>query len=295
MVLRLAAGRLSLELAPEVGGCVSAARLRLDRRDFDLLRPLTTPQGQPPDALRAGMFPMAPFANCIRDNRFVFDGRVCLVRPNMSGVRLNFHGSGWRSAWRVASSDAQSADLILEDGRVDDIYRYAASQRFRVEPDGFSVETELVNLGSVRMPFTFGQHPWFPTHSGAHVRFAASSLWLCDADGRTERHGPIPPDADYATPRAPPSSYCNVCYAGWEGRADIAWPGDGVALSVIADPVFGHLMLHAPADGEPVFCLEPQTAPPCPFDELESSPAVGVHILAPGKGISGSVRFVIDN
>jgi aldose 1-epimerase len=295
MILRLTAGRLTLELAPEVGGCVSAARLRLGGRDFDLLRPLATPPGLLPDALRAGMFPMAPFVNCIRDNRFAFDGRVWRVRPNMPGARLNFHGSGWRSAWRIGSADERNAEIVLDDGRVDDVYRYAATQRFRLEPDGISVETELVNRGCGRMPFTFGQHPWFQVHAGAVVRFAALSLWVCDSDGQTERHEPIPPEANYAMPRAPPVSYRNVCYAGWDGRADIAWPDAGVALLMIADPVFGHLMLHAPAGGEPVFCLEPQTAPPCAFDDLETGPAAGVHILEPGDRVSGRIRFVVHD
>jgi aldose 1-epimerase len=119
------------------------------------------------------------------------------------------------------------------------------------------------------MPFTFGQHPWFPSHEGALVRFAAMSLWLCDSDGQTMRHVPIPPKADFATPGPPPTGYCNVCYAGWDGRTEIEWPHPGVGLSLVAEPVFGHLMFHVPADGQPVFCLEPQTAAPCAFDGLD--------------------------
>lgn len=166
MALRLTAGRLSLELRPETGGCVSAARLGLGARDFDLMRPLGGSSGSAPDALHASMFPMAPFASCIHDNRFAFDGRTYCVSPNMTGVRLNFHGSGWRSTWRVGSVDSRSAELLLEDGRVDDVYRYAAAQRFRIDAGGITVETELVNRGKTRMPFTFGLHPWFPLHGG---------------------------------------------------------------------------------------------------------------------------------
>ena len=59
-----------------------------------LVRPLARTPGSSPDALFAGMFPVAPFANCIRDNRFAFGGRVWSVKANMAGARLNFHGSG---------------------------------------------------------------------------------------------------------------------------------------------------------------------------------------------------------
>jgi aldose 1-epimerase len=296
MTLRLTAACLSLELTPEAGGCLSAFRLQLGAREFDLMRPLSGPLGSPPDALRAGMFPMAPFASCIRDNRFAFGGHVYRVTPNMTGAGLNFHGSGWRSAWRVAAADAQSAELVLDAGRVDDAYRYAAAQRFRLEANGFEVETELVNRGDRRMPFTFGQHPWFPSHEGALVRFAALSLWLCDSDGQTVRHVPIPPNADFATPGPPPTGYCNVCYAGWDGRTEIEWPHPGVGLSLIAEPVFGHLMFHVPADGQPVFSLEPQTAAPCAFDGLETGehPA-GVHVLEPGGRVSGRLRFAVHS
>ena len=292
MTLRLTAGRLSLELRPLIGGCVSAARLRLGAQDLDLMRPLGGPPGSPPDALYAGMFPMVPFANCIRDNRFAFEGRMHQVSPNMAGSRLNFHGSGWRSAWRIKAVDSESAEIVLEEGRVDAVYRYAAAQRFRLDVGGITVETGLVNRGDRRMPFSFGQHPWFPVHDGALVRFASSSMWLCDAEGQAERRIPIPAEADYSTPRPPPAGYRNVCYAGWDGRAEIAWPRKGVALSMIADAVHTHLMLHAPADGEAVFCLEPQTAAPCAFDELDREPLpAGVHVLDPGGRISGTLRF----
>jgi aldose 1-epimerase len=296
MALRLTAGRLCLELRPEIGGCVSAAQLRLGARDFDLMRPLDGRPSSPPDALRAAMFSMAPFANCIRDNRFVFDGRSYFVSPNMAGSRLNFHGSGWRSAWRVASVDSRSAEIVLKDGRVDDVYCYAAAQRFRMNASGITVETEIANRGERRMPFSFGQHPWFPTHSGALARFTASSLWLCDAEGQAKEQVSISRESDYSAPRPPPGGYHNVCYAGWDGRADIEWPRENVRLSITADPVFSHLMLHAPADGEPIFCLEPQTAAPCSFDGLNAEPhPAGVHILEPGGRVSGVLRFDVHH
>jgi aldose 1-epimerase len=292
VTLRLTAGRLSLELRPEIGGCVSSARLHLGARDFDLMRPL--PHDAPADALHAGMFVMAPFANCIRDNRFICDGKTYCVLPNLRDSRLNFHGSGWRSSWRVTSADSQSAEMVLGDGRVDDVYRYAAVQRFRIDGREIAVETEVTNRGDNRMPFSFGQHPWFPTHSGVLVRFAATHLWLCDADGQAKDRVPITAESDYSTPRPPPEVYHNVCYAAWDGRAEIEWPHEKVRLSISADAVFGNLMLHAPADGQPVFCLEPQTAAPCAFEELDAEPPpTGVYLLEPGDRISGTVRFEV--
>ena len=63
------------------------------------MRPLGRSPGELSDALYSGMFPMLPFSNCIRDNRFTFEGRRREVTANMAGTRLNFHGSGWQSPW----------------------------------------------------------------------------------------------------------------------------------------------------------------------------------------------------
>jgi aldose 1-epimerase len=290
MSVRLAAGDLRLELRPEVGGSVAA--FRLDRgAGFALMRSLA---GTPPDAVNAAMFPMLPFANCIRDNRFNLDGRTYELQSNMPGVRLNFHGSGWQSPWQVTSQGASQAAVEIADGRVGDVYRYSARQQFELDVNGFTVETSVTNRADRRMPFSFGQHPWFPTHGEALVRFRAAALWRSDAEGQTEQLVPVTPPADYSVPRPPPDSFANTCYTGWDGRAEIEWPSAGVGLSIRADPVFSHLMLHVPADGQPVFCLEPQSNAPCAFDGLgDGRVAPGVFILEPGASVAGGMRFEV--
>jgi aldose 1-epimerase len=291
---RIEAGDLSVELDPAAGGCVSAFHLRREGAPFDLMRPLGGSAALPPDALHSGMFPMVPFANCIRDNLFGFAGRRYSVQPNMRGARLNFHGSGWQSPWRIASAGPRHVELVLDDGRVDGVYSYSAIQRFVLDETGLSVETVLANRGEVRMPFTFGQHPWFPTHGEAQIRFGATGLWLGDAEGQAERLVSVSSDTDYSAPRPAPAGYRNICYAGWDGTASVLWPQDGVRLDIAADPIFGHLMFHVPADGQPVVCLEPQTNAPCTFDGLEQGRvASGVHILDPGAEISGVMRFSV--
>jgi aldose 1-epimerase len=271
MPLLLAAGALRLELLPETGGCVGMFWLQHGDEVFDLMRPLGDPPDALPDALYSGMFPMVPFANCIRDNRCMFNGRRYDVAPNMAGVRLNFHGSGWQLPWHVASADGDRAEFVLSDGRVGDVYHYTATQRFRLDP---------VTL-STGAPWCALTRPTF-------------DLWVGDWEGRAERLTLVPFEASYATPRHPPADYRNVCYAGWDGRADIVWPDEGVTLSLSADPIFGHLMFHVPADGQRVFCLEPQSNAPCGFDGLdEGRIGAGVHILDPGESIVGAMRFSV--
>jgi aldose 1-epimerase len=290
----LRAGAVSLELRPEIGGCIGAFRIERRGEPFDLMRPFGRSPGELPDALGSGMFPMVPFANCIRENCFTFEGRRYEVASNMAGARLNFHGSGWQSPWRVESVSEATAVLVLDEGRVDEAYCFSAVQRFGIDRAGLTVETTLANRAKRRMPFGFGQHPWFPTHSGALIRFAATGMWLSDREGQAKRLVSLTAEADYATPRRPPSAYRNVCYAGWDGCAEIVWLAAGVRLSLTADSVFRHLMFHVPGD-QPVVCLEPQSNAPCAFDRLDHGRvAPGVHILEPGETISGTLRFEVS-
>ncbi|MGO4832512.1 aldose 1-epimerase [Rhizobiaceae sp. 2RAB30] len=287
--LALAAGLLQLELSPEHGGAVAAFRLATPSGPFDLFRP--SPDGEP-GALFSGCFPMVPFANCIRDNRFAFGGRIYEVPPNMPANRLNFHGSGWQSAWTVAASGRTSAELLLAEGIVGEAYRYGAVQRFELAPDSLEITTTLTNRGDLAMPFSFGQHPWFPRHGDARLRFAASGRWRADGEGQAEALVPLADDTDYEDWREPPRAYRNDCYAGWPGRAEIDWPDAGVGMIVKADRIFGHLMFHVPRHDPEVFCLEPQTNAPCAFDGLEKGEtSAGVIVLGSGESVAGTMRF----
>jgi aldose 1-epimerase len=291
----IGSGDLALTLLPELGGSVGAFRLATAAGPFDLMRPLTVPAGARPASLYSGMFPMLPFANCIRDNSFVFDGRRYDVSPNMAGARLNYHGSGWQLPWTVSQSGPDFAELLLEDAAVDAAFRFSASQRFQLEPTGLRVETSVTNRAGHAMPFSFGQHPWFPTHGRVLTKFEATGWWLEDASGHTERFEAIDNDTDYRAWRPAPSNYRNTCYSGWSGRAELAWPGAGIGMVVEADPVFGHLMFHVPHGNLDVFCLEPQSNAPCAFDGLDiGRVAPGVHILAPGECLKGSLRFGVS-
>lgn len=287
MAVELRAGALSLRLQPEIGGSVGAFRMVRPGGSIDLMRP-----ARGVAALDSGMFPMVPFANCIRDNRFAFNGRTYTIRPNMADTRLNFHGSGWLTPWRVAARSDTYAELVLEDGRVDDVYVYGARQSFALDEAGLTVTVSVSNRGPEPMPFSFGLHPWFPRHGRSLVQFTASGRWRGDGDGQAfaldlQRDG-----GAYANGCEPPRAWQNDCYTGWQGRADITWPEIGLGLRITADPVFAHLMLHVPASGEAVFCLEPQSNAPCAFDGLETGQvAQGVHLLGPNESVSGSTRF----
>lgn len=287
---QLQSGQLRLTLAPQYGGAVAGFWIDGSDGAFAIMRPL--PEGAN-DALYAAMFPMLPFANCIRNNRFSFAGQTRAVEPNMTGERLNFHGSGWRLPWTVHSAGPDRARLELHAD--DGVWTYEAAQDVALMEDGLSVSVSVKNISAADMPFSFGLHPWFLRHDEALVEFDAKGIWTLSTDREKLVYDLPIAGRNYAAGAPPPREYVNDCYDGWAGHARICWPSKNLVLDLRADPVFGKLMFHVPANDPGTFCLEPQTNAPYGFDGLESGvPGPGIHILRPGQTLSGRITMNIS-
>jgi aldose 1-epimerase len=282
---------MRMTVNPSLGGTVHSFQLKTPAGLFDIFRPYRGLPGAMADALRSSMF---PFVNCIRDNQFTFDGRKYKVAPNMKGVRLNFHGSGWQQPWTVTNSKGGTLAISLENGTVGSAFHFSATQKFQLHAGGLNVRIGVENRSDRTMPFSLGLHPWFPKHSGVEIRFFSKKIWQADREGQTTKELPISPDCDYGKFRPPPDQYWNTCYSGWDGIAEIYWAQEDIRLEVIADPIFMHLMAHVPANDPTTFCLEPQTNAPCGFDMLEiGSFTKGVHFLKPGQSVCGTIKFLV--
>lgn len=292
-MLALRSGDLCLDVAPNVGGSIAGFYIARKNGRFDLMRPASACCTAKPAALGMSMFPMVPFANCIRDNKFTLDGRDHSVSPNMEGSRLNFHGTGWLRPWGVQEHSPSHAILTLEC--CNGPYSYSATQEFHLSDDALKVATSLTNNALIRMPFGMGQHPWFPRHGDAKVRFQSDSFLACDNDGLPTHREPSNSASDFSESKEPKRKYQNRCYENWDGLAEIYWPSADVCLAISAEKVFQHLMFHVPEDDPETFCLEPQTNAPCGFDTL-NDPEIGpgIHLLKPDETLSGDIEFLIS-
>jgi aldose 1-epimerase len=293
-ILAIGAGDLELGLVPELGGSVAYLRLRQGKTCIDLLRPLSDADHAAGDILGVAMFPMVPYANCIEDNGFVFDGRQYRVEPNLPHYKFNFHGTGWRLPWTMAAAGASEATLALIDDRPELPHRYSALQHFAVAPDRLTVATTITNVGPCRMPFGFGQHPWFPRRPQTLITFSARRFWIESVDSSATEAITIPPELDFAVPRPPPTVRRNNCYGRWSGSAEIAWPEYGIGLGMTAEAIFRHLMVYFPAPPAEVFCIEPQTNLVSALtrtgaaDELDDPSVI---VLDPGQSATGTIVF----
>jgi aldose 1-epimerase len=288
-VSEIRSGELSLGLVPEIGGSVAYFR----KGGADLMRPLADADRERGDVLGVAMFPMIPYANRIAENEFTFDGRTYRFAQNNPPERFNVHGTAWKLPWREQRRAPDEAVLELVHVAPDEPYSYAAWQRFKLFPDRLTVETEVENRGARRMPFGFGQHPWFLADRDATLRFKAGTVWLFGLDILpTERLRP-PPELDFSNAATLPNAWRAFCYSEWPGAAEIRWPSRKLGLRMDVDPVFKHLMLYSnPKRG--ALCLEPQTNAVSAFTALDEDLGgydLGVIILAPGERASGTMTF----
>ncbi|MCX5568909.1 aldose 1-epimerase [Kaistia nematophila] len=286
-MIELAAGDLTLVLAPEIGGSIAAFR----KGGIDVMRALTPERAAKGDVLGVASFPMLPYANRIDGNRFTFEGVTYRFEANNGAERFNVHGTGWHSAWEAERLSDTTVEMTLERRVAGEPYQYRATQRFELSAEGLTLSTTLENIGPVRMPFGFGHHPWFDRDADVELTFAARNFWLEAPDGVAGSRITTPPELDFSNGAGLPPHWRNNDYSGWDGRATLRFPKRGVTLVIEADPIFENLMLYADPK-QSFFCLEPQTNVPCAANKFETGEeGLGLVVLAPGEGMDGVVRF----
>lgn len=285
--LTLAAGRLTLELVPQIGGSIAAFRLD----DVDVMRPLSAKDRAAGNVLGVASFPMVPFANRIGGNAFTFENRRYGFEANNLPEIYHVHGTGWHRAWTVAAVEDRSARLLLEVVEPE-AFSYRSEQRFALDDAGLSLTTSLTNIAAQRMPFGFGHHPWFERDDTITVQFGARTFHLNEPEMMIGQRIALPPELAFDTPQPLPEHWRCTDYGGWNGIATIRQPARGVGLTMRGDPAYGHLMFYADPK-LPVFCVEPQTNAsgafnrPHGFGDAED----GLIVLAPGETASATLRF----
>ena len=285
-VVQLAAGGVEVGLAPGIGGSVAWFRWR----GIDLMRPLSAEGAAARNVLGVACFPMVPYANRIEGNVFAFAGREFRFEANNPPERLNVHGTGWKRAWVVEDAGPERALVALEVA--EGPYAYRAVQAFAVEDAALVVRIAVTNRAEAAAPFGIGLHPWFERDGDVELEFAATHFYLEEPEGVAGDRVGLPAELDFAGGRRLPGRWRNNDYGGWDGRAVVRYPSRGVHVAIVAEPVFGHLMLYADP-GKPFFCVEPQSNASGAFNRVGgfADPAEGVRVLAPGETLAGTVRF----
>ncbi len=289
--LTIASDRAELTVST-AGGIV----WRFDARTAGGTVPLfrAAPEGAARAAPQSGCFPLVPFGNRVRGNRFHFEGRDHTFVPNMAGDRHYLHGDGWLGEWQVARQG--EAEIVLgfhHPARDGTPYDYDAEQHFRLEGSMLTMALNVTNRGDTALPFGLGWHPYFPLTPETTLEAAARSLWDEDESWLPTTERAVFGDLDFSVPRRPPRRWVNALFEGWDGHARILWPERRLSLAIEADPLFSRYMLFVsdpafdPCYDYGSFCFEPMSHS---VDAHNMASGGGLRRLGPGESLSGALR-----
>ncbi|GAA4711983.1 aldose 1-epimerase [Sphingomonas lutea] len=283
--VRLEAGALRLELAPEIGASIQHFSWHAGEQRVHILRNGDRAGG----VLDASSFPLVPFVNRIRGGRFTFRDREVVLAPNMTGDPSPLHGQGWLRPWSVDRVDGSRAVLSFHHEAAEWPWTYAAEQAFSLDGEGLSIRLTCRNLDTAPMPCGLGQHPYFPCGAQTRLATKVTSVWTIDADVLPVANVPADGAFDLADRR--------VCgqgldhgFGGWGGEValrDPAWPCD-LRLS---SPDARFFQLYSPVEGG-IFVAEPVTHANAALNAPEAEWAeLGLEVLEPGETMHLDMRL----
>jgi aldose 1-epimerase len=289
-MIALHAGRLTLELRPDIGG--SMTEFRLDEKP--LMRPTSADAIASLGARGCASYPLVPYSNRLRDNRFTFAGRTYALPATLNGQAI--HGVGWRRPWQVAAATTGHATLAYEHTPdADWPFAFRAEQHFALAPDGLSCRFVARNLAPHEAPMGFGPHPFFARPPGTSLRFSARLVWQHDEKKIPTHATNVPPAWDFSAGRDLDSFALDHCFSDWGGNAEILLPYARIAMT--ADPSFRHLIVFIP-EGRDFFAVEPVTNLTDGLNRMHNEAQDGksmsnIFLLAPGEQREASFRLAV--
>jgi aldose 1-epimerase len=263
-VLRLVAGELRAEIAPEVGGSLAAFWTEGGgHRRTHWLRHADPNSLEAANPLGMASFPLVPFCNRIRDGRASFEGREVRFPPNhpANNSPHPLHGIGWQRPWTVDNANRHAVDLSLEvDATPAWPWSFLAQQRYELDERALRVTISITNRDAMAMSAGIGHHPYFPHTPGTRLTTSTTAMWRSDSE--------VMP-LDLETGEVVDKLRTGVVlgeldldnnFVGWDHAARIDWPADdqGPVRSLLmrAESPLNYFVVYSPP-GVDHFCAEP--------------------------------------
>ncbi|MBI4736360.1 MAG: aldose 1-epimerase [candidate division NC10 bacterium] len=297
-LITLTNSRLKVEILPEVGAGVVTCAARLGETWVPIMRPTPREALAEGDSSRMASYLLVPFSNRLRDARFQFRGRTYQLRPNMPEGHV-IHGDVRQRPWVVKEARSDALTLAFDSQDFADMnfpFPFTAVVHYELSGEAFDSTLTLTNAGVEPMPAGFGFHPYFNrtlAAAGEAVELAAKVRGVYPELIPSTAAGPLAPDQDFSVSRPLGDAVFDHCFAGWDGRAMISWPGSGVIATLECPPPLTHLILHTPP-GRSFFALEPVTHANNGFNLFAAEhPGTGVQVLEPGQAMEARLRLRI--
>jgi aldose 1-epimerase len=253
------------------------------------------------------MYLLAPWTNRIANASFDFAGRRYTLRPDWEdGTAI--HGDVKTRNWRILDRTPLSARLTFDSRDVKDSnwpWPYAAEVRYEINGDAFITDLNVRNLGDTPMPAGVGFHPFFSRqlrgmrgNDDVEVKLVTTGRYPVTDMIPT---GPAHPDeASKRLSEGGPLGdlMLDDIFAGFDGKAVIAWPQIRIEASIECSPNLGHVVVFSPKSKsgkmEEWFCVEPVTTVTDAFNLSSRGQAgTGVAIARPGEWLRTTMSIRI--
>lgn len=285
----LQAGCLSARVSTS-GGVLLDFSWLMDGRKIPLLRPAKDDA----DALSSACYPLVPFGNRVRNNRFTVDERDYSLLPNTSWDPHYLHGDGWLAEWSLLSRNDDEVHIGCRHLGQGTPYSYDVTQTVTLSAEGLRLHMRVENTGDDALPFGLGWHPFFPLTKQTTLCAKSQRFWT-EADGWLPGHATdIPPELDFSQPSPLPHRWINNGFEGWSGEAQINWPEHHAGLTLTADPLFRHAVIFLsdssfdPGFRRDYFCFEPMSH----LANGHNLPNLGdLKVLRQRESLEGSIRL----
>src|SRR5689334_23184908 len=151
-VVDLQHGSLRAQLST-AGGLVLGLWWEEEGVRIPLLRPAPSSDA---DALSSACYPLVPFGNRVKDNRFRFEGQDHVLEPNTDWDRHYLHGEGWQADWHITAQGPTRLAMVFSHAGKGTPYVYEAEQRFALVDGAFEMRLAVTNRGHASLPFGLG-------------------------------------------------------------------------------------------------------------------------------------------
>ena len=278
-----------IEVLPLLGGAIGAFDVKLGPDRIPIFRPWTG-EWENPRAYASN--PIVPWFNRIQGGGFTFAGKFHPIAPNDPLEPFPIHGDGWHSPWEVLDHSGASITLRLRSNAIPP-FEYEATQVISLSRSTLDMLLAVKHLGREPLPYGLGQHSWFVRTPGVTLQARADGAWLEQPPDFPASPVPesIPAIWDFSEPKPLPEHFIDNGFAGWDGRARIAWPDRGVAVEIEADPGVRFYHVYSLNADCPFFCFEPVTHENNALGKPGTPEENGLRVLAPGEETSMRVRF----
>ena len=287
--LRIDSGEAVADVLPQIGGSLAGVDLRRGAERLPVLRSWS---GESESPRTVSLIPTVPWFGRISGGGIRWNGTFHPIQRNDPEDPYPLHGDGWRSAWTVTEHKADRVSLSLRSRAIPP-FDYQADLVYSIAGATLDVRLSVEHFGPEPVPYGMGLHPWFPRTPDVTLKATADGTWLEQPPElpRQIEPEPLPAAWDFSDPRRLPTGFIDNPFSGWDGHARIAWPGQGYAVTVEADPAIRLYHVYSLGAHCPIFCFEQVTHLIDAFN-LPGAPATkGLRVLASGERTEMRVRY----